>query len=196
MKPAANILKFSLPLRRVQLQPASGPQGDADRLRERDRENYERGLRDGEKSLREQLLHQRGELIAVQNGVLNSLRHALSGLIQDSEKALVVLALDVAQRVIAATPVSVELVEGMIREGVAQLEEHGDLTVLLNPADLALLQQVNSPTLLTEVGGERLQFAPSPAITPGGCLVKTRFGSIDSRRETRWDLVTHSLGLS
>ena len=196
MKPPAEILNFSRSLRDVRLRPDHGPQADAERLRERDQENYERGLRDGEKSLREQLLRQRGELIAVQNGVLNSLRHSLSGLVMESEKALVALALDVARRVVAGTPVSVEMVEGMVREAVTQLEEHGDLTVLLNPADLTLLEQVNSPTLLAEVGGEKMRFAASPAVSPGGCLVKTRFGSVDSRRETRWNLVNQSLGLA
>ena len=189
-------ITFSQPLREIQLRPKQGAQADADRLRERDRENYERGLRDGEKKLREQLLQQRGELIALQNGVLNSLRHSLPTLIQENEKALVALALDVAQRVVAGTPVSVELIESLVREAVNQLEEHGDLTLLLNPADLALLEQINSPILLAEVSGEKMRFTASPGISPGGCLVKTRFGSVDSRRETRWNLVTQSLGLS
>jgi flagellar biosynthesis/type III secretory pathway protein FliH len=38
-----------------------------------------------------------------------------------------------------------------------------------------------------------VRFQPSPEVTPGGCLVQTRFGVIDARRETKLELIRQSL---
>ena len=65
----------------------------------------------------------------------------------------------------------------------------------LSPAyaeDFALLQRANSPLLVgSEI--EKMRFQTSPEVTRGGCLVQTRFGVIDARRENKFDLLKKSL---
>ena len=56
-----------------------------------------------------------------------------------------------------------------------------------------LLQQVNSNLLASNVSHARMHFHRAPEVTRGGCLVKTRFGVIDARRETKIELLQKSL---
>jgi len=156
---------------------------------EREQASYERGRRDGEAALSEQLVRQRGELLEVQNGLLDSLQQVIPRLVKECEKGLVSLAVEVAEKLVAGQPVSSELVEAVVREALEQVEESASFTVQLHPEDLALLQMVNSPLLLPSGGLEQVSFQPSETVSRGGCLVHTRFGTIDARREAKIEVL-------
>lgn len=166
------------------------------RIQEREQLAFERGRREGEKALSEQLLRQRSELIELQNGVLNTLQQAISQVTRECEGAMVALALEIAGKLVADLPLSSEMVEAAVREALANVEQQGRLTVSLNPMDFELLQQANAPILLTDVGGERLCFQTSPKVSRGGCLVQTNFGVVDARRETKFEALKQSLASS
>ena len=85
------------------------------------------------------------------------------------------------------------MVEAAIREALLEAEENSDVTVLLHPADLELLQARDSSLFQTKASGERVNFDTSPEVTRGGCLVRTSFGIIDGRRETKFELLKRSL---
>jgi flagellar biosynthesis/type III secretory pathway protein FliH len=77
---------------------------------------YERGRREGEKALSEQLIRQRGELIELQNGVLTSLRKSIHDVTRECEGAMIALALEIAGKLVADLPISSEMVEAAVRE--------------------------------------------------------------------------------
>jgi flagellar assembly protein FliH len=189
-------LSIGHPLRTVFLVPAAVTQTrEATEARDRQREQaaYERGLADGEKRLSEQLLRQRAEVLELQNGVLASLRQAVPKVVRQSEAGVVALALEVARKLVLDLPVSLEMVEASVRSALAQAESNAEIQIFLHADDLALLQRSNSPVLLPGPGNESLHFYSSPEVTRGGCLVETRFGIIDARRETKLELIRQSL---
>lgn len=188
-------IRFSKPLRDVRPVFATSPAALLRSLAD-EQAAYERGRRDGEKALSEQLLRQRGELIELQNGVLNSLRQSVHDVTSECEGAMIALAVEIASKLVADLPISSEMVEAAVREALANVEQNSSLTVLLNPMDFELLQQANAPVLLTDVGGERLKFQTSPQVSRGGCLVQTHFGVIDARRETKLEALKQSLTAS
>lgn len=174
------------PLREIRLVGA----GDAfpesrDRQREREEQAYTRGLEEGENRLREQLLQQRNELLELQSGVLQSLRHAALQVAHEAENTLIDYAFEVAQRIVAEIPISRELVEANIRSALAQVEETTEFFIHVHPEDLALLQRHSSDLLTPAPGRDRMHFLPAADVGRGGCLVRTDFGLIDARRETR-----------
>jgi flagellar assembly protein FliH len=181
------------PPRDVRLKSPLSETEAEDRLRAAEQAAFERGRLDGEKRLSEQLLQQRNELLELQQGVLESLRRAIPEVIQQAEAALIQIALEAAQKIVAGLPISTELVEAVVREAVAQTKETAEVTVQLHPDDLALLRKHQSPILqgLPEAGP--LRFIGSPEITRGGCLVQTRFGLLDARRETKVEQLRKSL---
>lgn len=181
---------FLIPHAAVQIREAT-----AARNQQREQAAYERGLADGEKRLSEQLLRQRTEVVELQNGVLTALRQAVPVVVQQSEAGLIELALEVAQKLVSDLPISAEMVAAAVRSALEHVQEKTEFQISLHTADLALLQQSNSPLLLPDPGNEAIHFHTSPEVTRGGCLVETRFGIIDARRETKMKLIRQSLNV-
>lgn len=154
---------------------------------------YERGRADGEKALGEQLVRQRAELRELMEGVIESLRRAVPQVVRDTEQHLIALVLEIAQKLVTEIPISVEMIEGVVRDALAEAEGGADFHVRLHPADLALLQKMESPLLAADDERQAVRFHSSPEVTRGGCLVQTGFGIIDARRETKFDLLKRSL---
>jgi flagellar assembly protein FliH len=125
--------------------------------------------------------------------VLASLRDAVPQVAREGERALVDLALEAARKLVSGLPVSAEMIEAAVKEAIAQVEDTAGFTVQLHPEDLALLERTNSPLLLPQGGDERIRFQPSANVTRGGCVVQTRFGVIDARRETKVELLRSAL---
>lgn len=192
MKPLEAIT-LKQPLRDVRLLMQAPLQDWQEHLREREQTAFENGRREGERSLGGQLLQQRNELVELQNGVLNSLQQSLPRLIEENESALMNLALDLAQKIVAGLPVDQVMVESVVREALQQAKETSEMMVQLHPDDLALLRKHNSPLLngLPETGP--LRFSGVAAIARGGCMVQTRFGLIDAQRETKVEQLRKAL---
>ena len=199
MKPATPNMKWSEtitlaePLRDVRVS-ALPPESELERrVRAAEQSAYERGRLDGEKYLGEQMLQQRNELLELHQGVIESLRRAVPEVIQQTENMLMQIALECAKKIVAGIPISTELVEAVVREAVAQTKETSEIMVQLNPDDLALLRQNQSPILqgMSEAGP--LKFIGSSEISRGGCLVQTRFGLLDARRETKIEQLRESI---
>jgi len=165
------------------IEPAPA-QGWKDLLRQREQSAYRRGRQDGECALREELLRHQSQAQQLQSGVLQSLAHSVPQVVRETESALMQLALDSAEKIVAGIPVSPEIVEAVVKEAIGQIESTAEITVLLHPEDLALLPQPAEQVTGQAESGP-LQFAASPEVSRGGCLVRTRFGVIDARRETK-----------
>ena len=178
-------IPFSRPLCGVRPLTQAPMQDWQEHLRECEQSAYERGRRDGEQALSEQLLQQRNETVEIQKGILDSLRRVVPQVAQEAEAALISLALETAKKIVAGLPINAELVETVVREALRQVEDTAEIIIQLNPEDLALLRQHNAPVLagLPETGP--LRFAASAEVTRGGCIVQTRFGLVDARRETK-----------
>lgn len=193
MKPWSDTVTFSRPLRDVRLRAASAADEAARAAVEEEvRASYERGRRDAEQAMSEQLFQQRNELHQLMSGVLDSLRKCPDQVIHDTESTLVTLALSVAQKLVAGFPIAPGMVEAAVRDALSQVEGTAQFTVRLHPEDLALLQTSESP-LLSGDGVREFRFLASPDVTRGGCMVQTQFGTVDARRETKFDLLQRSL---
>jgi len=188
-------ISFTSALADVRLvKPAPAPEAVVvDDSAEREKAAYERGRHEGEIALREQLIAQRNEMAALLNGVIDSLQKTVPQLVHETESALIQLALESAQKIVAGMPVNPKLVESVVREALQQVEDTAEVVIQLHPDDLALLQKHKSDVLKPPPNSKPLQFASSAEVTRGGCLLRTRFGVIDARRETKLDQLREAL---
>lgn len=187
---AERTVQFAAPVRDVKIVRS----GTRESLWQQDLQaSFERGRIEGEKNLGAQLVQQRAEVMELQTGVLTALRNAVPQVARECERALVTLAIEAAQRLVGGLPVTAEMVEASVKEACAQVEDSAELSVQLHADDLALLEKVNSPLLLPQGGKERIHFHASAQVTRGGCVVQTRFGVIDARRETKIELLKNAL---
>ncbi|HEX4266101.1 MAG TPA: FliH/SctL family protein [Verrucomicrobiae bacterium] len=180
-------IPFNQPLHDVRVLANSPSQDWTEHLREREQAAYERGRHEGEDSLRQQLIDQRNEMGGALNNVIESLRKAVPQLVQESESALIQIALESAQKVVAGLPITAKMVDAVVREALQQVEDTGEVTIQLHPDDLALLRKQKTKTLESAPESGPLRFVGSAEVTRGGCLVQTRFGIIDARRETKFE---------
>jgi len=180
-------IQLEHPLQDVRLLSEAPAQDWQEHLRERERSAYERGHHDGQQALSEQLLQQRNETVELQKGILDSLRRVVPQVIQETETTLINLALEAAQKIVAGLPITVKQVEAVVREALRQVEDTAEIIIQLHPEDLALLRKHNAALLegLPETGP--LRFVGSAEVTRGGCIVQTRFGLVDARRETKME---------
>ncbi len=190
MRSSTEVIRFSQPLRDVVPGRRDAPARDCDA---EVRSAFERGRLEGERALGEQLLQQRNEVRQMFEGVIASLQNSVQQVTRDSEQHLVTLALEIARKLVGDVPVSPEMVEASVRDAMAQVEEARELHVRLHPADLELLQRTESNLLKAPTDGTSVRFQGSSEVSRGGCLVQTRFGVLDARRETRFELLRNSL---
>ncbi|MCF7707896.1 MAG: hypothetical protein K9N52_03235 [Verrucomicrobia bacterium] len=187
-------MKFSKPLLRISCSSFASRYEELETaFRKREQAAYEKGCLDGERTLSEQLVKQRAELLELQNGLLNSLSQAVVKLVRDAEPMLAQLALELAGKLVGGLPVSAELVEANVREAIGQVEEDTEYKVCINREDIELLRRANSPLLLPEDKSSRIRFEPDPDIPRGGCMIITKFGVIDARLETKVNMIKKAL---
>jgi flagellar assembly protein FliH len=162
-------------------------------VEERVRQAYERGRLEGERALSEQLVQQRQETSQLVEGVVCSLRGAVMEVVRETEQELVGLALEVARKIVCDMPVSMDVVEASVQEALGQVESGAEVQVYLHAEDLGLLQAGGSGLMQEGEGGVQLSFHTSAEVTRGGCVVRTRFGTIDGLRETKFDQLRKEL---
>ena len=194
MKPWSETLTLPKPLRHARL-IAGGEEARAQaRAAEEElRASYERGRREAEQAMSQQLFQQRAEMHELMRGVVASLRQAVPQILRDTENTMIALSLSVAQKLVAGMPICAATIEGVVRDALAQVEGTAQFTVRLHPADLELLQKCDSPLLASGDDAKEFRFLSSPEVTRGGCLVQTHFGTVDARRETKFDLLQRTL---
>ncbi len=153
----------------------------------------EEGRAEGERRLSEQLIEQRAEMQQLLDGVVNPLRQAVGEVMRDAEQAVTSLALDIARKLVADLPITPEMVVGVVKDALSQVEESAEFHVRLSAEDLELLQRSGSQLASGNFNGCRVTFHAAADVSRGGCVVQTRFGIIDARRETKLELLRNSL---
>jgi flagellar assembly protein FliH len=189
----ADTIFFNQPLRDVCLLAGAPAQDWQQFLRDREQTAFENGRRAGESALSEQLLQQRNETIELQRGILTSLQAALPKVAHEAETALIELALESAKKIVAGMPVDAAMVESTVREALRQAEDSAEINIQLHPEDLALLRQHQSEILNGLPDSGPMRFTHSSEVGRGGCIIQTRFGLIDARRETKIEQLRQSL---
>lgn len=103
----------------------------------------------------------------------------------------VAIAEKVVRREIANQP---EIANTLVRESLQMAAGCGEIHIRMNPQDLASMESGG-----TFVCDELNKLAPSQIIadktvTRGGCVVETKFGTIDNRIETQLNRIAEELG--
>ncbi len=202
MNSSPEVLRFPRPLRGVRLagspepveaEPAKPAGPSAAEWEARVRAAFDEGRAAGERTMADELARQRAAMQELAEGVLKSMSSAVGEVVRETEQQLIELALEVATRLVSGTPVSAEMIEAAVRDALACVETSAGIQVRLHPADFDLLHKMDSEVLRMSGGEGAVQFQPSPDISRGGCVVQTRFGVVDARRETKFEMLRRSL---
>lgn len=175
----------------------ASPEISEEDLRSREQAGFERGQRDAEQRCaqkteelrREWESNHRADVVHFLENLNKNIQTQVTEMFKALEKHVIMLAAESAIKLTSGIPISADMVEAYVREAMNLVEHDTEITVVLHPEDLALLEQHQS-SLLNRAGGASIfKFRPEPKITRGGCLVETKFGELDARRETKIELL-------
>ena len=175
----------------------SAPEISEEDLRTREQAGYERGQSEAEQRFaqkaeelrREWESDHRTDVVRVLEDLNKSLQTQVMEMFKSLEKHVIMLAAEAAIKITSGIPISADMVEAYVREAMNLIEHDTEITVVLHPEDLALLEQHQSSLLNRAGGSSILKFRPDAKINCGGCLIETKFGELDARRETKIELL-------
>ncbi len=146
---------------------------------------------ESERRLGEVRAELKGENERLRDGVLNVIRADYEKLVKDVSGRLPDLVIAVAKRVLSSVTLEREQVEAIVTEALKESGTEGEeLEVYLSEGDYKLL-----------MGGEEgvegrypdIKFVSDVKLKSGDCLVKSRFGLIDARVDTKLKQIRQDL---
>ncbi len=147
------------------------------------------GYREGSDAARgfasQQLVELRAEVQALQDGIFGRLAETEEAIAKQVKASMPGLVMEIARRLLAGFEPSAEVVEKICSETLGQLyPETENLELSISPGDAALLEKV-SPDWKNRYPG--LRVTSNPALSPGDCQVRSRFGITDARLGVKLD---------
>lgn len=152
---------------------------------------YNRGFQEATDALTNQIAEQRAEVAQLQDAVFKNLAAQSETLAHQVSNILPDLVLEIAHRVLAGFKPDAENLRKIISETLAEVAPGStEVEIKLHPQDLALVQGIDAELQQKYPG---IQLSPDPELSPGDCLAKSRFGTIDARVLTKLQNVARSL---
>lgn len=187
----AKIIAFDRPLAAVAVAGRPGRFCSETELAAIAQDGYNRGV-DAARALGDQQMVQfRADVEQLSEGVLKKLADLEPLLIEQLRAALPDLALEIARRLLAGYEPPAEVISRLCAETLAELlPERDNLELAVSARDAALLESLK-PDWMQRYPGLRLRV--EPALQPGDCQVRSRFGLTDARQQTKLAALAHSL---
>lgn len=155
---------------------------------------YRRGVDAARGAADQQMVELRVDLVQLSEGVLKKLSNLEPMLVAQLREALPGLAVDIGRRLLAGVEPSPERTSKLCEETLAELfPERENLELFVSASDAESLAQLN-PEWMQRYPGLRVRVEPS--LHPGDCQVRSRFGLIDARQQTKLAALAHSLSAS
>ncbi len=164
--------------------PAATPEvHDGDFLQARE-EAYEVGRRAGLEAGAAEI----GERVDALQSLLDDVAGLRRRLLEQSVRDVADATVEIARRMVRRElSVGVGDLEGLVEEILGDLRTEDEVVVQIAPEDDRFLRD-GYPALLAHVGRDAsLRIEASAAVTPGGVLVETNFGTVDATVESRFE---------
>jgi flagellar assembly protein FliH len=190
----SKLVSFDRPLAGAVFPGQAGQMFTEAELAAKTQEAYRNGVDAARAAADQQMVEFRADMERLSEGVLKKLSAIEPALLAELRDALPGLALEIARRLLAGFEPPPEIIERFCREALDQLfPEREGLELALCPRDAEQLSRLN-PDWLQRYPGLRL--STDATLAPGDCLVRSRFGLTDGRRQTKLAALEHGLTAS
>lgn len=153
-------------------------------LDKRLRESFTNGLTEG-KNLAERGLFNVFKALRTSSEQVTALREKV---LRDSEDELLTLVMKISRKVILREiSLNRNILAGIVHTAVSGLPDNDEITVRLNPDDMALINSGHSDMLHTDHAGSKMTLKADPSIMIGSCKVDMSMGVIDATVDSQLD---------
>jgi len=147
------------------------------------REAYHRGSEEAARLIERQMLEQRADIVHLQSQTFAAVAQQHAALVRQLHDMLPELAGEALARILATTEIDRDTVLRISRDVLGEIAPGREqVEVQLAPRDLELIAGYE------ESFRERhpaIVFCADPELTPGDCVIRSRFGVVDGRLSTK-----------
>lgn len=187
----AKLIPFDRPLVNAAIPGRAGRFYSESELAKRDEAAYHRGVDAARALADQQMVEFRADMEHLGDGVFQKLSQLEPSFLAQLREALPALALEIAHRLMAGYEPPPAVVSRLCEEALAELfPERDNLELVLSARDAALIEKLKPSWLLRYPS---LRIRTDPALAPGDCQVRSRFGLTDARMQTKLTALQHSL---
>lgn len=182
--PADSIIKIGAPLRGVVLLGAK-PRTvfTEEQMEAAKREAYQRGTEEAGRLIERQMLEQRSEMVHLQTQTFVAVASQHDLLAKQLHEMIPELTMEAVARILAKTDFDRDLVLGITRDVLAEIEPSGEsVEIQLAQHDLGLIAGYEEDFRTKHPA---ISFRANPELQPGDCIVRSRFGVVDGRLATK-----------
>lgn len=157
-------------------------------------EAYSNGRLDAEKSYEQELneiKNRNVSLVTMLQNVAKEFIEKRERLWEESESEIIKLILMIADKVVGyeINSNSLNVAQHVLKDAISYAKEKRIIAVRFSGADAKKVNELGE----INITNENIKFIEDTTISPGGCVIDTNFGSIDSRIETRWEEIVKTL---
>jgi flagellar assembly protein FliH len=128
------------------------------------------------------------------SALLNGIHENHTAFYRGAERQVVDLALQIAQKVVERELENMpDLAINVIRAALEEMDARTAIRVRVNPDDFELLQRRWSSVVPSGVSSERIELQPDERIQPGGGVIETTHGQVDTQLATKLEQLGNAL---
>lgn len=181
---ADSVIKIGAPLRGVALL-GSRPRSvfTEEQMEAAKREAYQRGAEEAGRLIERQMLEQRSEMLHLQSQTFAAVASQHDLLAKQLHEMIPELTMEAVARILAKTDFDREMVLGITRDVLAEIEPSGEpVEIQLSQHDLGLITGYEEDFRTKHPA---ISFRANPELHAGDCIVRSRFGVVDGRLATK-----------
>lgn len=151
---------------------------------------YEQGLQDAQTQVRNEWEH---DLLEASN-ILKDAYRTREQIIQEAEPFIVELSCFIAEKILdKQLSLESELVLDIIKRTLSRRREQGEITLCVSPSSLSFVQAAREELNATIDSQAELVIIPDSSVKDHGCVIRSKFGSIDARIDTQLSEIKREL---
>lgn len=179
-------VQFAKPLKSIRVVPPGPPPEPSvpeNVVKQREAAARQQGVQEAQQQMNQQILEQRKEVEQLQQQVLGTLEKRHQAIINEINHRLPALVITLVRRILPGIESTPESVQTTIEEALGELSNPDkDLTVHLSEGDYALLGSYQENFASNYPG---ISFEKDTSLTTGDVVLRSRFGTVDARVETK-----------
>lgn len=188
----------SPPLKNHEVKGNSEKEGDEEKrkaeLKAREDEAYKNGKLDAEKSFALELAeikNRNASLVTMLQDAAEHFREKREKIWEEGESEIVKIILTIANKIVGyeINNKSIMVAQHVLKEALSYAKENKIIAVRLSCDDAKKMNELEG----IKTADRSIKFIEDKTISPGGCVIDTNFGSIDSQIESRWEEMIKAL---
>lgn len=157
-------------------------------------EAYQKGVKAGFQQCQQQLQAQVNQSVKIFNQILNNISSQYEHISEEQEQNLLEFIINLSRKVIdTELEINPEIILNVLKNALNLLNEREELKILVNPKDwLTVKDNINRLNLRIDLP-KQIEIINTADISPGGCRLEFKSGSIDADIDTQFAEIKRKL---